>query len=364
MKNKSNEHNTPLFFLESGHFQQLIPPQPISISEYNDLPLQPLLNSYLSHYNIDFIQQGLAQHHAIWKSDIGDYTIVQQYWKPESAKGNLIIAHGYLDHSGLYGQLIQWALKKQLNVYCFDFPGHGLSSGQRAGIDHFSTYTQVFSQWLKQLPIDANKHSQNTQQKTYNIAIGQSTGCSVISDYLLTEPDTLFNQVFLLAPLVRSYQWKTLRYLYFLCRSFLTSIKRKFIHSSHDAEFNLFVKHSDPLQARRIQLNWLGAMEAWDQKINALMMAKDAEKALPRKMEKAIEKITAKTTAESTTKVTIIQGTGDTTVDWKYNISSLQQCLPNTTALYINNARHHLVKESREYWQLVEQALDEEYPPH
>lgn len=338
--------NTPLFFTELEHFKRLIPQQAISVSQHANLPLQPLLHSYLSHYQIDFVQKKLAHQHAIWQSHIGTNTIVQQCWQVESAKGNLLIVHGYLDHSGLYGRLIEWALKNHFNVYCFDLPGHGLSSGPRAAIDDFTEYTQVFTHVLHSIPTNTTEttHSANHRKALNNtMIVGQSTGCAIVSDYLLDNPETIFKHVFLFAPLVRSYQWKILRWIYFACRPFIHSIKRKFIASSHDKVFNRFIEHHDPLQARRISVNWLGAMETWYQKIDR-RLKKPSKYSFIQK--------------SHSNNMTIVQGTSDQTVDWHYNLPALETCFPHITCVYIEGARHHLVKETSKYWQKIEQALD------
>ena len=86
----------------------------------------------------------------------------------------------------------------------------------------------------------------------------------------LVQQDIAFKHVILLAPLVRSYHWRYLRYLYFALKPFVTSIKRQFVRSSHNDTFHHFIKHNDPLQAKRISLQWLGAMEQWYQTIMQL----------------------------------------------------------------------------------------------
>ena len=50
-------------------------------------------------------------------------------WQPADAVGTAIVVHGYLDHIGLYRNLISELLQRRMNVVCFDLIGHGLSTG-------------------------------------------------------------------------------------------------------------------------------------------------------------------------------------------------------------------------------------------
>jgi alpha-beta hydrolase superfamily lysophospholipase len=271
---------------------------------------------------------------------------VQQCWQVEAPKATGIIVQGYLDQSGLYGRLIRWSLEQNYNVICFDLPGHGLSSGEPASIESFTTYAHIF----RQVILNGVKHQLITHKR---YAIGQSTGCSIIMEALLDKAlvdnalpnDAIkspnknydFEHVFLLAPLVRSMRWNILRWVYFALKPFIKTIKRQFVSSSHDENFNHFIAHNDPLQAKHIHLNWLGAMEHWYQTI----------KNLP-------------SNQANLQPLTVIQGTGDNTVDWRYNIPALCRCFPDNRLHYIPQAQHHLVKESAPYWKTIENILDTE----
>ena len=358
---QANKKNTtlPLFFTELDSFIQSLPSQNSKKSiklQHKDYLENPHLNSYLTHYDLQLVDKFFSQSYCIWTTNISlshhslnepaNYTIVQQHWQTiETKKGTIVIVHGYLDHTGLYGNAIRWALAQGYDVLSFDLPGHGLSSGEPAAIAHFDLYSTVLNHVI-------NEHQSILQ--TPLIALGQSTGCAVICNALLkTEPQTntlflpensadknianahLFSQAILLAPLVRSHHWRWLRYVYFLLRPSISSIQRKFVRSSHNEKFNQFIKHSDPLQASRISLLWLGAMEQWYQTIRYSSQTCD-------------------------TPLTIIQGTGDTTVDWRYNIPALSRIFTHRHTHYIQNAQHHLINESPEYWRAVERHLTQQ----
>ena len=46
---------------------------------------------------------------------------------PEEKENVFLISHGYYDHAGLYGHLIEHLLSRGWNVAIFDQIGHGLS---------------------------------------------------------------------------------------------------------------------------------------------------------------------------------------------------------------------------------------------
>lgn len=268
----------PLFFQQRADFLSAIPSSAL-LKEENEHEkctphFQTLLNDYLHHYQLDTIAIQIPCDHNIWRSSITcnnqiTYHIVQQCWQHQSSptsaekiKGSIIIVHGYFDHTGLYHRLITWALAQGYQVLCFDLPGHGLSSGAPAAIDDFSTYSEVFNHVLDEA---ITQHIITSPR----YVIGQSTGCAVIGHALLSQTTPHhFEQVILLAPLVRIPYWAVLRYVYRLLRPLIASIKRGFIDSSHDEQVNHFIHYLDPLQAKRIPLNWLGAMDAWYNKVH------------------------------------------------------------------------------------------------
>lgn len=349
-----------LFFHALPALLANLPDQPLATPTHaattNHTDIHTLIHSYLNHYKINFITR-LPCTHYMWQSTLSSpqtqdpqashspetstaaqttahsptqYRIVQQYWQAENSRGTWVLAHGYFDHVGLYGRIIQWALTHHYSVLCFDLPGHGLSGGKPAAIDDFDRYKDIFNTVIER--------SINTQLITGPLyAIGQSTGCSVITQSLINNPvaNYQFEHVILLAPLVRIRHWPLLRWLYFVLSPLIHSIKRAFVPSSHDTVFNYFLRYNDPLQTQRIPMCWLGAMESWYQRIKQHPTSTHYSQAL-----------------------TIIQGTSDTTVDWRYNTKKLQQLFPNTQIHYVKKARHHLVKESDEYWRPVENIIE------
>jgi len=193
-----------IFHQDLDHFRELLPNQKLLYEYPEDHPLKPLLDNYLSFYNIDFSHNGMAKNYSIWKSQVSDdHTIVQQYWEAAESKGLVVITHGYFDHTGLYGPLIQYFLANHFSVICFDLPGNGLSSSDRGLIHNFNEYSHSLDYILRQAFIT----NASTDEMPLILA-GQSTGGAIIANYLLNPTwnkhtiPTIKHCIFL-APLVR-----------------------------------------------------------------------------------------------------------------------------------------------------------------
>lgn len=273
------------------------------------------VQAYLRFYRIDFaaefgVQQGLGA------VDVAGYRIAIQYWLPQNPKGTLLVVHGYYDHTGVFGRAIRFGLEQGFAVLMFDLPGHGLSSGERVAIGSFDEYADVLAGVVKtgvsHLPAP------------YHV-LAQSTGAATFLNYLWRYPDqaSQFQRVALCAPLLLPRAWKIGKYVYAMARLVCRRVKRGVSRSSHDPQFIHFLDYQDPLQEKNLPLRWVGAMKAWDRQFRGF--------------------------ASRDTRLLIIQGTNDMTVDWRYNLPVIQRKLPNAQVELIPDAGHQLVNESDEY---------------
>lgn len=309
---------TTLNSFDLSQLQNLLRPLAFDIREDEKHSSPAPVQEYLDHYKINFAKRIPGVRHGFGSFDAEDFTVAAHYWLPGTAtgepKGTVFIFHGYFDHTGLYHHLIRFLLQNTYAVVVFDLPGMGLSSGERASIDSFSRYYRVM--------LACCKHFRGGVPEPW-YAIGQSTGCTGLLRHLLNEGPDPFHRSVLLAPLVRSKGWARDRWLYLASKYWLRSLPRVFSANSHDPEFLEFLREQDPLQARHLPIQWVGAMKEW---IN--LFATYPAKAHP---------------------VLVIQGDDDSTVDWKYNLEQIRSKLPNARIRMIPHARHHLVAESAPY---------------
>lgn len=266
---------------------------------------------YFKHYGFDTQITTACDYH-MGSMAICDWQLTAHYWALPESKATVFLVHGLFDHVGLYLKLVSHLLERDFAVLAVDMPGHGLSAGSIDSITHFSQYAQIVHQCL----------SCFSSQVTGSIhAVGQSTGGAALLAYLLDQDKvSLIERAVLMAPLIRPKGWGMIRFFYTCMHFCLKHVKRKFTCNSHDGAFVDFLKHADPLQSKYISVVWVGAVREW---IN-----------------------TFENFPKSDTRLLVLQGTGDMTVDWKNNISLIQAKFSACQTVAIDNAMHHMVNEA------------------
>ena len=276
----------------------------------------PLLQqSFCRYYGIDFADEFPGLAYQPGTVACGSYSLAVHRWLQPGACSNLLLVHGYFDHTGLYGKLIEYGLARNCNVLIFDLPGHGLSSGEPAVIDDFAEYGRAIAAVLAavQLP----------DLPLWTMA--QSTGCAALIEFARQQPWP-FTATVLLAPLVRPLGWQRMRIGHMVIGRFIDSVERKFAVNSADQNFLQFVQE-DALQSRRVSLRWLGALRRW--------LA-----TLPR-------------SDLGVGPALVVQGDADKTVDWRYNTRFIGSLLPGSQVEILPGAGHQLANESmvlRQSW--------------
>ena len=288
-----------------------------------DLSSNKALKNYLDFYRLPIPNNNL-------KLLAGHLSNTEQQthimvWQPVTAQGTVVLVHGYLDHTGLYRNLIRELLDRQFAVVCFDLIGHGLSSGEPGYIANYSEYVRQLNQVI---------------QATSNLCpgplhgIGQSTGGAILLKHLIEQPDASnypFASLNLLAPLVQPHSWKVNRWVFKLTGRFRETLKRVFRKNSHDPEFLYFLQHQDPFQPHRLPKDWIGAMAEWITEIE--------------------------NHSGSPFPINVIQGNEDGTLDWQYNIKLLEEKFPNMTLNLIKGAGHHMVNERQDLREKIFTAI-------
>lgn len=285
---------------------------------------RPVHQHYLDYYGINF-GKSMADRvtHRFGIKPLAGYRIMVHYFAQQGeAKGSVILNHGYMDHVGLYNHLLKVLLEAGYSVLAYDLPGHGLSSGEQAGIADFAEYQKV----LKALLDDAR-----LQLPKPWAMLGQSTGGSIAMDYLLHTPVHDVSKLVLLAPLVRPKLWFWIRLQLLLAGRVLTKVPRRFAHNSSDDAFLHFLKYEEPLQTRWIKVSWVRALANWQ--AHFLGSAAVAVPAL------------------------VVQGESDVTVEWQYNLPQIRRKFTRLTEKHLLPANHHLVKEAPELREQVFAAV-------
>ncbi|MFL0800438.1 MAG: alpha/beta hydrolase [Agarilytica sp.] len=245
--------------------------------------------------------------------DVKGYRVATHYWFCEGAKATVFIAHGLFDHVGLYLDLVDCLLAENYSVIAIDFPGHGLSEGEPAAIGDFAEYAHVIAGVLDAFP--------DFYAPVY--AVGQSTGCAAILNYVLAAQGKVFQKLVLLAPLIQPRGWHLVNVSYCVLNLFMSSVSRSFTVNSHREGFHEFLSVHDPLQCRGISVDWVGAMRKW-------VKCFDSYDAI-------------------STETLLIQGDADGTVWWERNVPRIKNKISNCQVEMIEGAMHHLVKEGDEW---------------
>lgn len=282
-------------------------------------PQTPLPQAYLAAYGIDLADKFDGLRHGFGRVDAAGFRIATHYWLPQKSCGTLVVVHGYYDHVGVFDNAVRFALENNFAVLAFDLPGHGLSSGDQAAIDSFDQYGDVLGEILTRAA-SVLPHPLH--------ALGQSTGAAVILNYLwryeaVGNAPVRLHKVALFAPLIVPRGWSGGRFLFYALRRFVRRLRRGSSRSSHDPVFTRFVESEDILQAKYLSLKWVGAMAQWH---DYFLQAPPLRRPL-----------------------LVVQGTGDMTLAWRYNLKQIRKKLFGAEIRMIEGAGHQLINESAVY---------------
>ncbi|MCB1705788.1 MAG: alpha/beta hydrolase [Halioglobus sp.] len=268
----------------------------------------PALAAFCSIYGLDFTTRYPGVSHVAGRVTSGAYALAVHQWCQPGARANLLLLHGYFDHSGLFGKLVDWGLAHGCNVLIFDLPGHGLSSGAPAVIDDFAEYSCAIHDVLSAVDLPTLPWW----------VMAQSTGCAALVDYA-GKHHWPFAATVLLAPLVRPAGWLGINIAHRILNPFITGVPRTFAENSSDREFLAFIKR-DPLQCRRTSLRWIAALRRWLGQLRPHDLGVGP--------------------------ALVVQGDADGTVDWRYNVPFTCRLFPGSRVLYLPGAGHQLANES------------------
>jgi alpha-beta hydrolase superfamily lysophospholipase len=105
-----------------------------------------------------------------------DFNIYYQCWLPEgSAKAVLLVAHGFAEHSGRYGNLVNYFVPTGYAVYALDHRGHGRSDGERVQVERFTDYLTDLKTFFNLV------RKENPNKKIF--LVGHSMGAMISTAY-------------------------------------------------------------------------------------------------------------------------------------------------------------------------------------
>ena len=289
--------------------------------DINRSSFSPEETAYFDFYNINFsLINDTAIQHNFGYFILGSFSIATHYYSSKEFKKTVVINHGYMDHSGLCTHLIKALLKAQYNVLVYDHPGHGLSSGEQAGIQSYQDFQGVLTQLLDNM-------SEHLPKPWF--IVGQSMGGAISADFVLHDDEHQFEKCALLAPLLTPKHWSTIKVQFQGLKHLVNGVPRKFRDSSLDKDFLQFLEKGDPLQTKQVKTSWVKALIEWQDHILS--------------------------SYPSDLPTLLVQGDNDNTIDWRYGLEVYREKFTQLEVVMLPSANHHLMCETAV---LREQALN------
>jgi alpha-beta hydrolase superfamily lysophospholipase len=122
-----------------------------------------------------------SEDHFTTPDGAGIYT--QSWWPDDRPQAILLIAHGLGEHSGRYGNYVNYFVPRGYALYSFDTRGHGRSSGTRGHVDRFELYVD-----------DIDRRAAQTRSDWPGMPLfvfGHSLGSLMALSYARQHPDRL-----------------------------------------------------------------------------------------------------------------------------------------------------------------------------
>ncbi len=290
-------------------------------------PIPEVMQTYMEFYGFfDTLKTFAGDYYWGGKSVVFEgrnLRVATHYWRSLESKGTVFLVHGLYDHVGMFQKFIRHVLEQSFSVIAIDLPGHGISGGESTKVSTFFDYADAVDQV-------ASFFADEVKWEAV-IGVGQSTGAAVLMAHVFQKKSnhdrSMFSALAFLGPLIRQRGWRRSAWVYRLFGAFLQRIPRNFNSmNSHNVDFHDFLRYHDPLQAKHLSVEWIGALYHWQ-----AVFSKQPEIDLP---------------------LLLLQGTADKVVDWRGNVKLIQKKFSSAQVSYVQGAMHHLVNES-EPWQKV-----------
>ena len=110
--------------------------------------------------------------------------IFYRYYQTSNERARLVIAHGLGEHSGRYGNVVNWMLPKDISIWALDHRGHGKSGGKRGHILNFEQY-------LLDLRLMVELASEELPENRRVFLLGHSMGGLIALYFALRNPELI-----------------------------------------------------------------------------------------------------------------------------------------------------------------------------
>lgn len=128
-----------------------------------------------------------------------DADIYYEYYTAPSAKGNIVVSHGFTESLEKYTELAYYFLQEGYNVYMIDHRGHGLS--ERTTSDLSLVDVKSFDNYINDLYTFINEFITSKQDNLPLFLFAHSMGGGIGTGLLETYPD-LFDAAVLSSPML------------------------------------------------------------------------------------------------------------------------------------------------------------------
>ncbi len=234
-------------------------------------------------------------------------SILTHLFLPDNATHLVLMVHGYLEHSLANGNAIRFLASRGYGVLALDLPGHGLSDGRPGHISDFRLYAES---------IHAVLQASASVVDLPRSAMGHSTGAAALLEHHYRYGPA-FEQLVFVGPLVRSYLWGPSKIGVPLADVFTNRVGRRINPATSDPATLAFLRE-DPLSGESTHLEFARALFAWEKRQRGYTYPP--------------------------ARVIVLQGTRDTVVSWRYNVSYLSDRFDADVHL-LHGAKHNVLSE-------------------
>jgi len=118
-----------------------------------------------------------SHHESMLQSSKDDFPIFYQKWTPAQVRRVMVVQHGFGEHSGRYGNLLDAFDGTGTAFYALDARGHGKTGGKRGHVDQFQQYVDDLADLIE------IARKENMNDEIY--LIGHSLGGVIVLQYAL-----------------------------------------------------------------------------------------------------------------------------------------------------------------------------------